>query len=473
MDTKPKPWTRGARIAALLVALVAAVGLTLLHHPWYERTYRTAWLLATARERATDVELFPAWPDIFPWKAPAIVHLLTPLAGGQTLDVGGIHLATSLLGALATTLLFVLIRARLGPLVGALAALAVAASPGFVLACNEISVAIPATTALLAALFVERRATRSMLVRDSILSGVAAAGAACLNPGNVILIPAYALARVASRRPDAEAPRTGRTLGLLSALIASTATTLALAYFALALDTTGPASGSALATSDLVRLLGSGLASSAPGRLSATLGVLLIVATTAQALRWRAPRDWVALGWLGIVALSSHATATDLLPALVLGLPSAIEIVLAAARTLRQERLPQAIACAAALAWITLRSDPELGRRELQLEHESLTEFATRVDARVDTEARLASGLGLHLALFLGRPVLSIPQEIDIEDPDTFDAWIEREEIDALALYPRLPRDLALVPYAFRRYGERDPDRVVTIPPGYLIHVRP
>ena len=58
-------------------------------------------------------------------------------------------------------------------------------------------------------------------------------------------------------------------------------------------------------------------------------------------------------------------------------------------------------------------------------------------------------------------------------DEERIEARIDAHAVDVVVLYPRVPADLELVPYMLRRYGERDPDRVVTIGPGFLVRVRP
>jgi len=481
MPPPTEPWTRGARIALFVVAVIATGALVALHHPWYEPSGSTAWALAAARGLATGEPLFERGQA----SVPGFAHLLASLAGGEHLDFGRIHLATALAGSAAVVLLFLYQRPRLGWPTAALGALAVAASPGFVRSCNRASDVVPGTALLLACLLVERWSTARPTSARSFVSGLAIGLNAWVRPLHLLLLPAVLLARTLGR---AGAPTTVRgwvrtigrehgpiALGTLVTLLPQLFTVCTIGRIPWA-----PPEGAPLGLAQLTALLGNGLHEGEPVTRGALLvGLAIAVGSIDALVRRRGAGEFAALA-IALVALTAALglpaiglPAAALLPVLVLGLPAILGTLRDGAGRVIGQYAGTVVACAVAVLWIVARFDPHDGHAGLRAQHQDLVEFATQVDAQLPDGARVASSLGLHLALFLDRPVIAIDPGLDTQDDDAIEAWIDRERVEVFALYPRVPTDLELVPYVLRRYGEWDPDRVVTIPPGFLARVRP
>jgi hypothetical protein len=473
MPSTPEPWTRGARIALLVVTAIASGGLLALHHPWYEASGETAWTLAAARGLATGDLLFHRPLT----RVPGFVHAVSLLAGGERLDLGRIHMAMALAGGSAVVLLFFYQRPRLGWPLAALATLGVAATPAFFRSCNRASDLVPGTALLLACLLVEEWSTGRPSSRRSFVSGLAIGLNAWVRPLHLLLLPAVLVARTARRTETPETVRGwtrtfGREHGPIALGVLVAILPLLLGHCTLGRMPWDPPSGASTASAHIASLFGNG-----PGgeptndallwSLGITIGLFHLT------LRRGPAGGLVALAvGLAVLTPAFELSAVDLLPVLAIGLPALLGALRDGFGRTLGLHAGTVIACVVAGIWIGTVFDPASGRRSLRAEHENLVEFADQVDSQLQEGSKLASGLGLHLALFVDRPVIAIDVAPD-EKEDVFEAWIDRHGVDTIALYPRFPTDMRLVPYVLRRYGERDPDRVVTIPPGFLVRVRP
>lgn len=482
------PWSRPERIALAILVLGVFGSLAFLVHPWYEPTNDGSMYIATARSIVRG-EGYSMLGIPFRIRPPGFSYVLAALIAWRGTDFLAFNLLVSLFGAVGVLLLYLTCRERIGWLLAWLVAASVWLNPGYQSLCNQPMSDVPGTTLLLACLLLERRSTRRGGLASDGLLGVAIGLSAYVRSVDVLLVPAIAVARLASQLlgPGERAPwkRWGARIAVLVAGAA-----LVQAPWALrnrAIDVPEPVDQTLLAsyssgmwhvdpgdpgsprlpfsevlgrfprqTAKIAAVLGNRMTDIRPGRLQDLVTLFLLASSAYVLVKRRAPPEIFVAGTLVIVAFYFGFAPRLLLPVYVLVLPAAAELVRDAAVRIAGKRIGTGVAAGALLGLTAVDFAPRRGWDRLESQHRFYTELCAEFEAQLAPDARLASQRGWHYAAFLDRPVYSLEFAVQrVGRPAAAEEVIDRYDLNTVILSPLMAKDREILPYFFRRYGER------------------
>lgn len=510
-EREARPWSPADRISLLLLGAGLLASLPLLVHPWYVPSGEASLYIATARSIAAG-EGYSYLGQPFTVRAvPGFSALLAPVIALRGIDFHAMNLLVAGFGAAATLWLYVLARPRLGWLLASLAALALWFNPGMQQLCTQVLSDVPGTALLLLALCVERWArARPSRGRELVLT-LAIAAASAVRQINLLLLPAIALSRVWSyaargkRLPWSSfvaqriVPFAAGVLLLLAPWYVHNASLqpegavdqTRLHSYATAMwradpgdpDSRALGAGEILSrvplrTLQIAEVLGSRLQERAKGQrlpgsaergLHGVLAALLLCCAGLVMLRTREPAEIYLL--LSVALLLVYFGFGDrlLLPVFALSIPAAVEVLRDGLARRLGPRVGIAGAAVALLAVIVTDLSPRQGWGEIERRHRAFVDLASALEEELQPDARLGSALGFNYGVYLERPVWSIyPFMARNADPGaSAEAVIDRYDLDAIVLWPEVPRERAIIPYFRDRYGEGQ-----RIGPATLWHVR-
>jgi 4-amino-4-deoxy-L-arabinose transferase-like glycosyltransferase len=431
---------RWARRAAwgLLVAILGT-SLVFTVHPWYDPTNDGSMYIAAARSLAAGEGYrylgipFVIRPPGFPW-------LLAPLVALRGTDFYAFNLAVSVSGALGVLAFHLLLRARLGLVLGTLVPLVLWFNPGYQRLCNQVMGDVPGWTLLVACLVLAGRIGRER-ARGAFGLGAVIGLTSLVRSGNLLLVPAWLVAEGlctwrGTRTTWRASARRGAALVLGSVLVLAPwsvrnalvappppADQTLLYSYSTGMwhsDMGDPRSPRVSLAEVLgrfseqgrksVHTLGTRLRESAATPWTPVVAAVLAGALLVGALRRRAPEEWFALGTLLVVAFYFGYAGRLLLPVFALALASLIELLRDGVARLAGPRGGTTVAALACLGWLALDWAPHDGWSEIEGLHRAQTAFAREVLTRLPPDARLGAWRGWHHAVYLDRPVYSFEQ---------------------------------------------------------------
>jgi hypothetical protein len=188
---------RHGRAGTVVLALL--VGILLLSLPW---SRQPCWDMAADGARYVQLarslargEGYTFNGEPYTLRPPGFSAMLLPVIWSHGLDFQALSLTMSLLGALSTVALFLLVRSWIGDFPALGLSLLFWTNPKVQWLCNSVQSDVPATgLALLALLLIGRAERRPSLPRD-LAAAVAILAAVYVRINNAVLLPAWALGR--------------------------------------------------------------------------------------------------------------------------------------------------------------------------------------------------------------------------------------------------------------------------------------
>jgi hypothetical protein len=484
------PWDR--RATWTLVALVAACAVSLiwLVHPWYEASGSTndgsIYLLCAQSMLDGDGYSFLNQP--FTLRPPGFSVLLLPVLAWRGLDYHALNLLVASFGVAAVACSFAYHRPRLGTWL----ALAVAASlwlnPGFERFFNRVMSDVPGTALLLGGLLLDRWARRKPSLSRDALVGVFVGASAYVRTVDVLLAPAIVCARVCERwragerggwlsfvRDRCVVPLLVPALVVLPWSIRNSANppelpvdqTFVHSYSVALLhtDTADPDSPLVSAGTLVARAgenaaavltsMGNRMSESEPTVLSWIVGAAIAIGALAAAWRRRDVGDFALLAMLAAFSISLDVRDRYVLPIYALALPSAVDSYRAWLGRFAGERAARAGLTAGLLIVAAIDFAPHREWKELRERHQRMQALSNALSRSLPPDARLATSVGWHWAVYLGRPVFSLAPRVK-HDPrkSAVDLVLDRYQLNTVFCDPTRSIDHAVSDLMHERFGE-------------------
>lgn len=481
-DAAHRPWSKGDRLA--LAALVAAslASLPWLVHPWYDASNDASMYLVTARSLATG-EGYTYLGEPFRVRPPGFSALVAPVLAARGADFAALNLYVSLWGVAAVALLFVHLRVRLGALLAAGVAAALWLNPTFRTLCNQPMSDVPALALLLAGLALERHGARAPSWRRDLILGAAIGLAAYVRTILVLLAPAVVAARALERGIRGEGEPWGRLLARLSLVLLATAVVMlpwtlhggpapgapvdqtALDAYGTAwlhADPGDPWSRRLSADEILERVprRGRAVAASLASRLQrgsdapvSPFALPILACWLWVLLKRRAPAELFVGG--GLLVLSTYFAFVHrlVLPVFALVLGCVAEALRDAIARFAPPRAATGAVAAGLLVLVVADLPPRRHWDRIEARHRRFTAGAAAIAEAVGPEARLASGFGWHLNVYLGRPVYTLAYAVGrAGHMAAAETVIDRYGIDTVVLSNTARPDRALLAWFAARY---------------------
>jgi hypothetical protein len=490
-------WSRLDRVLLAGLVVIGATSLPLLVHPWFDVIGDASIYVATARNLlAGQGYTYLEMP--FHERPPGLSLLLAPVlavSGSSPVALNGLIGVTGLAGVV---LLFVHQRPRVGGPLAALLALVVWTNPGYQRFATQILSDVPGLAAVLGCLLVARWSQRTASTGREIVLGLAVGLATYLRAASALLLPAILLARLLG--PESPFRREGPSVRvfLLRRVVPFAATLLAVvAPWAvrnaahppeLPVDQfvvydyataqwheswTDPTSrrlsvAEVLArvtprSHALVKSLGSrmqwGTFDEGPGRrvfdpwevvVTAVLALGLVV----TAIRRRDAASFFALGLAAVLLVYFDYHARLALPVYVIALAACVDAGRWAVDRVAGPGRGVVVLGALLALVLVVDFDPRRGWEGIRRRHLDLQERCAALERVVGPDTRLATSLGWHYSMCLGRPVFGIAQRIFREENATAaEKVIDRYRIDTVFLDARSRYDARFRRYFELRYG--------------------
>lgn len=493
-------WTRAERgaLAALAALLLASLPFTV--HPWYDPTNDGSMYLLTARSLLAG-EGYAYLGEPFRLRPPGFPALLVPVLALFGTSFAALNAYVSLWGVATALLLFAFLRPRTGWPTALALALAVWVNPGFQRLCNQVMSDVPSAALFLACLLLERRLrARGGGWRGEVALGLAIGLASYVRTVNVLLVPAIALARLAAREPAL--PWLAFARSRLVLLVAVPALVLlpwslrqratddgaavdqnVLHSYSTAMWHVDPGDPSSerrpLAAiagrvperlEQIADVLGGRLATVlvdapkeyVPSAADWTVFAALAVGGLLALARRRAPAEPFAFGALALYSVYFGFDDRLLLPVWLVLLPDAVLAVQVGARRIGGVRAATVTGVAVAAVVASIDARPRAGWDRIEASHAAYRQVADDVEAVVPRDARLATAIGWHLSVHLGRPVWSFhfaarrPRNGAPTGFPGIEAVLAKYGVTKVALSGLLPADRQYLEGFDRRWGLRE-----------------
>ncbi len=487
------PARDGARWIGPALALACLASLPFLVHPWYDATYDGSMYVSLARSLLAG-EGYTYLGEPFQVRPPGFPVLLVPVLAVFGTSFVAWNAYVALWGVAAVLLFFAFERPRLGAGLAGAAALALWLSPPWQTLCNQTLSEMPATALLFATLLLDRRWGRTGSAGRHLVLGLAIGLAAYVRTVNVLVAPAAIAARLLRPRqpggPGAAERLGWRGVLLRQVLPLAAGVVLALAPWSVRNATTDfpvppdqyplhsysaamwhvdkgdPGSPRisleqfgervALRAPQCVAALGSGLRRAELGAPEAVVAALLLLATAFYGLRERGTAELFALGTFALLCVYFGFAERLLLPVYVVAAPCLLRALGAGLERLARGA-PMRPALATGLLLVALwDARPREGWDRIRARHETYARRAAEVTALVPPGARLATSIGHHYSVHLGRPVRSF-RVSGRRDPDSstiaaVDA-IQRHGVERVFLFEDVVTDATLIQDLGKWYG--------------------
>jgi len=489
-------WSRVDRLVLGMLIVIVLLSAVFLIHPWYVPRPDAAIYISTARSIAAGQGMtYLESPSAL--RPPGLPLLISPLMASEGApDFRLLNALISLFGAAGVVLLFVHQRVRVGWPLALLGSLAIWFNPGYQLLCNQVMSDVPAIALVLLCLLIERWASRAPSTGRELALGLAIGASAMLRSSAALLVPAILAARLLQQIENRSAPwssfwwhRTG--------LLVVTVLVILLPWIAyesthppeLPVDQTyiysrsvgmwhvDPANPGSprVPIADLLRrpgehitpildVLGSRMQvrvqpGESPDEPTArgtyvAVSLLLLVGLFASLWRRRSPMELFALVSLAFSLFYFSFVDRLMLPVYVFAFVGSVDSLRALLQRKTSERVATAAIGACLLLWIVADFAPRAGWEEFRSEHAWYAEAMSKVRDALPPDARIASMLGTHYSVHLGRPIFNLRFGIArAHSVEAAEAVIDRHRIDTVMLSPAIPMDRALITYFRQRYG--------------------
>lgn len=205
-------------------------------------------------------------------------------------------------------------------------------------------------------------------------------------------------------------------------------------------------------TRTVAALLGSGMRER-DSVLAFAAGALALALVIGVAWKRRSSPELFALLATGVLLVYFGFRDRLVLPIYLVALVSACDGVLLVARRAGVAR--SAAVALAAVLWVRPLVDfhPRAGWDDLRKAHELYVANAEALTRELGPDARVATVVGWHWSVYLDRPVWSTFFVARRSGDAAVEALLERLEIDAVIVWPRLPSDRAARPWFERTLG--------------------
>ncbi len=478
-------WDRRAKLGLLIVFLVTLASLPFLVHGWFEATDETndaSIYVASARALLAG-EGYSYLGQPFTVRPPGMSLVLAGIFALRGSDWFAVNLVISLFGVACVSLLYFHAQRRIGAALACLAALAIWFSSPFQAQCNQAMSDVPGAALLLACLAIERWASAKRSWKRDVLLGVAIGLSTYMRSVVILVIPAIAAARVLAEWSQS---RPNGARGWFRFAL------LRIAPFALAaiavkmpwdvrcalrhptppvdqnflfdystamwhVDGGDPSSPrrelSAIAgnvpgrAERILALIGGHSLPGTVGAPAVALGVVVLVLVAVIAWTRRDPAEFFAVVLLGVLLVYFGFRDRLALPLWLIALPATVDGFLLIAGMRFAPTIARGVAALFLVLVPVLGFRPRAGWGQIEGQHDFYVRYAAEVAAAVPSEQRVASQIGWHLSVYLDRPVWSLFFAARRAGglQGAFEV-IDKYEIDAIALSPRIAADRDVQP---------------------------
>ncbi|MDG2304234.1 MAG: glycosyltransferase family 39 protein [Candidatus Binatia bacterium] len=473
------PWKLGTTVALAVVLVGALATLLWRVDPYFHVRVDGAIYLLTAKSLLNG-DGYTYLDYTFALRPPGFPLLLAPILAVFGTNFAALNLWVSFFAVAAVGLLFVHGTQRVGPLVAAAATVLVWLNPTFTKTSFEILSDVPSVTLMMLSLVVETWAMRRPSTRRDVIVGLCVAAAAYVRTTNVLLAPAFILAR--ALHLPANERRTPRVWAGL--LVPSVVVLLALSPWLLRnqvvqppapaehtiaysystamwnLDRADPTSPRYSAAEIFTRIPGQltqaansislGL-SGQKGWLPAALG---LAALAIIFLRRREGAEIFALGTIVLLSVFFLYLPRFAIPLLFLGTVAAAEVLLWGLSRVLPGPVAQVV-CATALVAVALGqpATPIDGDGVVE-RHQSYVRAAESIAEFCEDTETVGALQGAPLSVYLDRPVYSLRFVHARGGLPAIREFLERHDIQCVFFEPLAPAHRRLRPFFQRRFEE-------------------
>lgn len=486
-------WDRKAWLAFAALALTFVASSFWLVHPWYEANVETndASMYILSAQALLRGEGYAYLDRAMIIRPPGMSLAIAPLLAWRGLDFAALNWIANAGGIAGALLVFAWLRPRTGVWVAAAASLCAWFNPGWRHFSNQVMSDVPGAALFVASFLVERWAARAPgWKRDAVL-GAFVGASTYMRSVLVFVLPAIVAARVIEHWRHGGAPKHWIRFARDRAAVLVLAGAAAMAPWSVRNALVAPPPP---ADQNFIYSYGTGMLHANPrdpsspprpwravvdkvperaAAITNALGERLegreapipawilgawVLASVAYVLVRRgesAPIAFVLVAALLLVYFGFRARLV--LPLYVIGLAAWIDAHLDLLTRLAGVRLARAIVATALLAVTALDFQPRKGWSEIEADHARRTEQARAWNEALGGAQRLASNIGWHHSVYVGKPVWSFfwaPRPANAPDGEGAKAAyvIERYDIDAVVLSDDAA-DRAWIPWLERRYG--------------------
>jgi hypothetical protein len=496
-------WDRTSKIVFAVLAAVMLASLPWLVHPYYEANVETndASMYILSAESLLAGQGYSYVGQPFTVRPPGMSVLLAPILRFRGLDFGAMHLFVNLFGAAGILAMFVWLRPRVGSYVAAALGLFLWLNSGFRHFSNEVMSDVPGVALTFALFLIERWADRSPSWKRDLLLGAAIGLSSYMRTILVLVLPAILLARLWRNLADKARREPWKVLVAQRLAPLCAGTLLLFLPWSLRNSAVGPKGavdqnfihsyGVAMLhvdggdpsspprplwdvarktpdrASKILSLLGTSMESNAAGIAGIALGSVIVLAVAY--LLWTEKRSFEIYFFIVVFVILVYFGYRDrlVLPLFAMGWAALGEVLCKPEWKRLSTQLRRRIAAAALLVLAVLGFHYREGWDELARDHHARIEQARAWNEHLPPDARLASAIGWHHSLYVGRMVHSLyfairrraraddPGDGRPADPSVMKA--AEEVIDRYGLNTVIlstdPSDLSMLGYFQRKYG--------------------
>jgi hypothetical protein len=497
-------WDRRTKFVFIALAAAMLASLPWVVHPYYEANIETndasMYILSAKALLAGQGYAYVGQP--FTIRPPGMSVLLAPIIYFRGVDFGAMNLLVNLVGAAGILALFAWVRPRVGSFVAAALGLFLWLDPGFRHFSNEVMSDVPGLSLTFALLVLERWADRNPSCCRELVLGAAIGLSSYVRTVLILVLLAIVLARLWRNLSAGDPREPWSRLLLQRAGIAFLGTLLVVLPWTLrnamvapsgAVDQTfihsygvamwhvdvGDPSSPLRSISDLTKplpdhvnrllsLVGTRMETNHAGIAGVALGAGIVVACAW--LAWKRKRSaeiYVLI--LAVVLLFVLREPRDrlTLPLFAIGWAAMAEALCCCGRALAPPEARRGLIAIGFAALAVLGFRYREGWDELARAHRARIEQARAWNERLAPDARVASAIGWHHSVYLGRTVYSLLFAVRrrARDADARAAMgADRNEMQAAedvidkygvnsVILSGGPSDQWPLPYFQRRYG--------------------
>lgn len=484
-------WSRGAWFSLVLLVVGASLSTVWLVHPWYEAGGSTndgsMYLLCAQSLASGEGYTYLGLP--FTLRPPGFSTLLVPVLWSKGLDFHALNLYVALWGVACIAFVFAFLRARLGTALAAAVAVSIWLNPVFQAFCNRLMSDVPAAAMLFGGLLIERWARRKPSWKRDVVLGAWIGLSAYVRWVNALFAVAVVCSRVARRWSNGERGEWLRFARERVALVAATPFLVILPWWirnelslsAASSDQTFSYSyytalfgaerydpdGPMLSTSTFAEriaanwhvvasAIGDRLRDPAPEAVTTALGIAALALALITIVRHRGAADLMLLGLLCAYGIAPSLRERYVLAIFLLAWPAALDGLAWLAEHRLQYRLTRPVLAAVVVALAAFDFAPRAKWPKIEGRHHRFTTTASALRDALPPDAVVATSIGWHLSVFLGRPVHNlapVAQERGLaEDVERF---IDRYGINTVIACDLIALTERMEPWLVETYSTR------------------
>ena len=436
-------WSRGAWLSLALLVAGASLSTVWLVHPWYEASGSTndgsIYLLCAQSMARGEGYTYLGLP--FTLRPPGLSTLLVPVLWSKGLDFHALNLYVALWGVACIALVFAFQRARLGLALATAVAVSIWLNPVFQAFCNRLMSDVPAAAMLFGGLLIERWARREPSWKRDVVLGAWIGLSAYVRWVNGLFAVAVVCSRVARRWSNGDRGEWLRFARERVALVVATPLLVVLPWGirnALSLGDASPdqtfsysyftalfgterydPDGPILSTSTVAErvaanwhviasAIGDRLRDQAPEAATTALGIAAIALALITIARRRGAADYMLLGLLCAYGIAPSLRERYVLAIFLLAWPAALDGLAWLAERRLGTRLTRPVLATLVVALAALDFAPRAKWPKIEERHRRFTRTASALRDALPPDAVVATSIGWHLSVFLGRPVYSL-----------------------------------------------------------------